>query len=329
LYGLFAHKAFQLLNPQGVLAYVTPTGFLGGEYFKKLRSFIRNHGTPIEVDFVSARKGIFDDVLQETMLLTIKEGITSSKVAVAVNEIIAKSHKQYESVEIGIFHLPKDNNTPPWIFPRNKMASGIIHTLNTFTSCLKDWGFEVSTGPLVWNRHKGQLYSTPSNNCFPLIWAESITPEGNFQWKADKRNHTLYCKIESSKQQWLKTKVKCLLMQRTTAKEQGRRLNTALLDERLIEKHGAVVIENHVNIIKPINKAAKVSLELLHLFLNSKAADSAFRCISGSVAVSAYELETMPLPTLEKMIKLDALLKNGVDNSLMELEFLKLYNLNA
>jgi adenine-specific DNA-methyltransferase len=39
-----------------------------------------------------------------------------------------------------------------------------------------------------------------------------------------------------------------------------------------------------------------VTPEVLAAFLNSSIADQAFRCLSGSVAVSAYELEALPLP---------------------------------
>ncbi|MBZ3921990.1 hypothetical protein Xtri_20030 [Xanthomonas campestris pv. trichodesmae] len=48
-----------------------------------------------------------------------------------------------------------------------------------------------------------------------------------------------------------------------------------------------------------------MSPALLAAFLNSEAADRAFRCLSGSVAVSAYELENLPLPTasdLKRMV---------------------------
>ena len=45
--------------------------------------------------------------------------------------------------------------------------------------------------------------------------------------------------------------------------------------------------------------------------LNSAVVDRIFRCISGSVAVSAFELAALPLPAPEIMLKLDALLERG------------------
>ena len=45
--------------------------------------------------------------------------------------------------------------------------------------------------------------------------------------------------------------------------------------------------------------------------LNSDAADAAFRCINGSVAVSAFELEAMPVPPPAVMLQVAELLARG------------------
>ncbi len=159
-----------------------------------------------------------------------------------------------------------------------------------------------------------------------MIWAESITADGKFLWKADKKNHTLYFNYKEG-DDWLLTKYPCILLQRTTAKEQQRRLIASILPKQLINKYGAVVIENHINIIKPINENPVVSLKLLQLFLNCPAADIAFRCISGSVAVSAFELETMPLPSPEALGNIQKLIDVGTKKEIIEEAFLKLYKL--
>jgi adenine-specific DNA-methyltransferase len=54
-----------------------------------------------------------------------------------------------------------------------------------------------------------------------------------------------------------------------------------------------------------------VDTRTLAAFLNSSAADRAFRCISGTVAVSAYELETMPLPPADALAHLAALTRRS------------------
>ena len=100
-----------------------------------------------------------------------------------------------------------------------------------------------------------------------------------------------------------------MLLQRTTAKEQTRRLIAAALPAPFLDAHRAVVIENHLNMLRPIVEEPAVSPEVLAAFLNSAAADRAFRCVSGSVAVSAYELEALPLPSPDDMDELRRLVR--------------------
>jgi adenine-specific DNA-methyltransferase len=116
-----------------------------------------------------------------------------------------------------------------------------------------------------------------------------------------------------------------VLVQRTTAKEQTRRLIAAALPADLVFRHGAVVIENHLNMVRPITKKPPVSTEVLAAFLNSEAADQAFRCVSGSVAVSAYELEALPLPAPEAMESLAHLVHTGASRDRIERACAQLY----
>ena len=66
LYGVFTDLALRLTCTGGVIAYVTPTSLLSGEYFKALRGLLGREAPPDSMDFVALRKGVFADVLQET-----------------------------------------------------------------------------------------------------------------------------------------------------------------------------------------------------------------------------------------------------------------------
>ena len=175
---------------------------------------------------------------------------------------------------------------------------------------LEDLGYHVSTGPLVWNRHKTQMKQTvKGENVYPLVWAESIA-SGKFVFSAKKKNHAPAIEIFDH-QPHLLTKTSCVLVQRTTSKEQARRLVCAVLPADFLDKNGnAVVIENHVNTVYPTNSVSGITPETIAVLLNSNLADAAFRCISGSVAVSAYELNALPLPSLQQMRQLQTLIQN-------------------
>lgn len=170
----------------------------------------------------------------------------------------------------------------------------------------------------------GQLRRHNGNGSHPLIWAEAVTSDGRFVFRAEKRNHEPYFEPIAG-DEWLITRTPCVLLQRTTAKEQSRRLIAALLPEAFLEEHGAVVIENHLNMLRPLVKKPAVSPMVLSAFLNSGAADRAFRCVSGSVAVSAYELRSLPLPSPESLMPVAELVRGGASKERIEFAFDQLF----
>jgi adenine-specific DNA-methyltransferase len=116
-----------------------------------------------------------------------------------------------------------------------------------------------------------------------------------------------------------------VLVQRTTAKEQRRRLLAAELPARFIRRFGAVSVENHLNMVRPVVEAPAVPLRVIAALLNSELVDAAFRCISGSVAVSATELESLPLPSPDAARSLDELLEGGASQETFERRLRELY----
>ena len=117
-----------------------------------------------------------------------------------------------------------------------------------------------------------------------------------------------------------------MLLQRTTAKEQSRRLISAVLPGDFITKHGGVVVENHINMLRPIVDSPVVSADVLSAFINSDAADRAFRCVSGSVAVSAYELESLPLPDPARLGELVDLVMTNAGNEAIDTACARLFS---
>ncbi|WP_259645446.1 HsdM family class I SAM-dependent methyltransferase [Pseudomonas caricapapayae] len=313
LYGLFTDFALRHTKLGGVIAYVTPTSFLAGVYFKNLRALLGHSAPPLSIDFVTVRKGMFDDVLQETALATYRRGADGTPVVVSE---IAPTKDGLAVQQTGVIEFPADPSLP-WLLPRTAEQGSLVECLTHMPHRLADWGYGVSTGPLVWNRHKSQLAHRTSSKRLPLIWAEAITADGRFVFRADKRNHAPYFELKAG-DGWLVTTKPCVLLQRTTAKEQSRRLIAAALPAEFLEEHGGVVIENHINMIRPITEMPQVSAQVLGAFINSAAADRAFRCVSGSVAVSAYELESLPLPAPENLGELTRLVEAGADRLSIE-----------
>ena len=321
LYGLFTHLALHYARHGGTIALLTPTSFLSGEYFKNLRALLGKEAPPATLGFVAERKGVFDSVLQETLLATYRRAAQPGPAS--VHEIVPVNGDRASIRDAGQYVLPSDP-AQPWILPRSRTQAPLVAVISELRHRLEDWGYTVSTGPLVWNRYKRQLLDRPGKDRFPLIWAEAVTPDGKFIWRADKKNHTLYFEIRDG-DDWLVSVEHCVLLQRTTAKEQGRRLIAAELPTDFIRKHGAVVVENHLNMLRPRIARPPVSAQVLAAFLNCGAADRAFRCLNGSVAVSAYELEALPLPAPEDLQPLAALCHTNAGRMRIEAECSRLF----
>lgn len=323
LYGLFTDLALRLAKRGGVISYLTPTSFLGGQYFMALRNLLTTETCPVAFDFVADRDGVFDDVLQETLLTSFK--VTAEGQPARVSLVVPKGLNAAKIEKIGDVSVQPGG--APWLLPRTPRDASFLAQIHQMPTRLADLGFAVSTGQLVWNRHKDQLRQVHEKGALPLVWAESITPEG-FAFSAARRGHVPFILVKKE-QPHLITKTECVLVQRTTSKEQDRRLLAAILPASFLKEHGGAVIENHLNMVYPNRKATAVSPATISVLLNSKAVDRAFRCISGSVAVSAYELNSIPLPSPEQLVELEKLIKRRASKATLESAVDRFYGVTA
>jgi adenine-specific DNA-methyltransferase len=307
LYGLFTDAGLHYAGSHGVVAYVMPTSMLSGLYFQSLRALLAKEAPPHELTFVTARSGVFDDALQETMLATYCKGRPAESGT--VHFLTMDDKGQANLTDAGHFLLPSVQ-TAPWILPRTADRADLAARLPAMKFRLSNYGYTVSTGPLVWNRHKPQFRVRPEPGCVPVVWAEAVTSDGRFICRADKRGHAPWFMPENDKDNWLIVRQACVLLQRTTAKEQDRRLIAAEMPADFVASHrGGVTVENHLNMVRSRAERPAVPPGVVATVLNSRAADAAFRCISGSVAVSAFELEALPLPAPATMRKIATLLE--------------------
>ena len=320
LYGVFTDIAVRWTKKGGTIAYLTPTSFLSGHYYSALRELMAKEAPPAAIDFVHARRGVFEDVLQETLLAAYRRGAKPGRAQVHYVEVT--SEREARLIRNGTIGLPSPASQP-WLAPREPRHSALIAKAEAMPARLADWGYSVSTGPLVWNRYKDQMRQRSARGVHPLIWAEAVSADGRFAFRAEKRNHAPYFKIERG-DAWLLVEEACVLVQRTTSKEQARRLIAAELPADFIAQHGGVVVENHLNMVRPVARPA-VSPATVAAVLNSRIVDQLFRCINGSVAVSAFEMEALPLPSPAAMRQVEALVGRGACSAEIEDELARLY----
>ena len=308
LYGLFLDAALRWRSTTGLIAYITPTSFLGGRYFHKLRQLLVNESRPLVIDIFADRTGVFESVQQETCLAVFGSPEETRETSV--------HHLQMHGSELiahpsGCFDVAGGEDTGgPWLLPRSRNQVSLVKHSSKAKTRLEDLGYKASTGPLVWNRHKDELRAAPGESTLPLIWAEAVRPSG-FDFTYQNRSHAAYFLLGDG-QEHLVEKKPAALVQRTTAKEQRRRLVACAIPVDFFQRWGGVVVENHVNVLRSVDECV-VSPEALAAVLNTKVMDELFRCLSGTVAVSASELHALPLPDVSVFHEIEALLnkENG------------------
>lgn len=305
LYGLFTDLAIHLAQPGGWIAWLTPTSWLAGDYFRNLRSTIAEFAPPVSLDLVDSRDGVFEDVLQEVVLSVFGRGQAAGPFR--CGSVTLMPDGSVGAADLGSVSLPACPGSP-WQAPRDADQAELVCNLAVMPARLKDWGWRVSTGPLVWNRHRDRLHAGPGahgNDRVPVIWAEAVTPDCRLALEVTKARHLdkAYYQarpgLDGPASDSNVVSVPCVLVQRTTAREQHRRIIAAELPASALP----AAVENHLNMVKPIGRNPAVPAGVVAAFLASGIADRVLRCISGSVAVSAAELESLPLPTAAAIIK--------------------------
>jgi len=288
LYGLFIGACLEQLDDSGVLAALVPTSLASGLYFSKLRDAIASEAPLRDITFVAERGGIFSGVLQETCLAIFSRK-RSRRTSIAI------SNGQVSQVA----RVESPRGSGPWLLPRHADDAPIAAAAAKMRHTLASVGWKASTGPLVWNRRKADIHQRPANGRVTILWAVDIDG-GQLHHDAARRDLRYLQLRDHADRAVMVLDQPAILVQRTTSPEQSRRLVAVDLTPQAVEDWGgALVVENHVNVLKPTMATPLVSRVTLSRVLGTKTMDRVLRCLTGSVAVSAYELASLPFPSAD------------------------------
>jgi adenine-specific DNA-methyltransferase len=233
-------------------------------------------------------------VLQETCLAVFHKGGHDSKVVCSAQSV----NGRISSTVLGRIAIDPVAADRPWVLPRLRGDRDLIGVAATRRRRLRDFGWRASTGPLVWNRHKRQIGREPDRDSVPIIWAADL--ETGYIRRSSARDHRRWIRLRP-KDEFMQLSEPAILVQRTTAPEQPRRLVAAALTAKALIRDwgGVAVVENHVNVLRCASSDSPLTAKLLAALLNTPTYDRLFRCMTGTVAVSAYELEALAFPDPE------------------------------
>ncbi|MCB2256673.1 SAM-dependent methyltransferase [Pseudomonas chlororaphis] len=300
LYCLFITLCVRLLRDGGRAAIVTPTSFLSGQYFSRLRKFLVRNTDVEHIGMVSDRQGVFIDVEQETALTVLRRRIEEDRTYARASVSVVSGTGQYKSV--GECMLP--NAGTVWPIPRSTEDVALVRTVCSSKFRLSDYGYRVRIGAYVWNRDKRPKFKSfqdarraRARTAIPLLWSRDISTRGVVRLEdisicnGEHRFVDLGSKTRSSV-----VTSPCVVLQRVTSNEQPRRLVAASVSQEIFETYGGFVGENHVVIIEQVIENPAFPPVRLAELLSTRAVDRYFRCISGATNVSAFELNQLALP---------------------------------
>ena len=260
IFSLFIKIGLEALKDEGYLAYVVPPSMNNGAYFSKLREYIIKNSSLEYLHIIDGADN-FHLANQKVMLIILKK--TNSK----------KSSK----------NIFKKNGIT--IFTEDKK---FLNKAYKNTVSLKDIGYEVKTGSIIWNEHKEKL-TNDKNNSTLLIWASNIN------------NGKIIIGYTKGKPQYIKNisndliiKSRVVVVNRITGSSKDINIKAAIVNEK------EFVCENHVNVIYMSKNAnCNYSLEDIFKALQDKTNIKVMRLISGNTQISKTELERL-LPIIKK-----------------------------
>jgi len=309
-YGLFLHAGLEMLQPGGVLGYIIPRSMLSGLYFKNLRRFIEQQAVLREVTLIAERKKVFENVLQGTMVLILqRQSVPTHPLKTAITRSVADMEtRQMPSARVSqeqvVRHL---NDASVWFVADTRRTYDILDKILSRHPLLSSptVSCPARTGPIVWNRVKPLLCSSPEADALPLVWATDVGRFA-FSFGSAGENRPSYLKV-TARTHRLMNRGLCLLAQRVTADEQPHRLVACIPDHFCAEHAAGYFVENHLNVIQPGPGAPPIDLYYLLGLLCSDVMEFFFRAMNGNTQVSATELNLMPIPRCDREPQIGAL----------------------
>ena len=307
LYFLFMAMGAHLLKENGEFIYIVPRSFSSGLYFTAFRNYFLNTMRITNLHLFVSRDSIGggnDNVLQETVILRAVKSQKSCdyiKITESVGEDCANPINQiYADYNTCV----KGDDNCFLFFPSCKEDVIVLDFVNQWPANLGKLGYKMKTGIVVDFRETEWLRAEHGGKTIPLLWAYNFNKH-RIQFPVEVNGKPQYL-INMPETKRLQMHIgNYVLLKRFSSKEEKRRVQCALLFESDFPTYTNISTENHLNYISKINgKMSKEEMYGLFVILNSSHFDRFFRILSGSTQVNANEINSIPFPAFEDIVRL-------------------------
>ena len=192
---LFIKKSFDIISDDGIIAYLLPSSILTSPTYKAIRKIIyEQYNIEFLIEDIS-----FKDVAIQVSILVIRKTKNNGNYLFLNNDnyFIMENYKKFDS-----------------------------------SKTIKDFGFDVSIGEVVWNQKKELLSSDKNDNM--LVYSTNITENGIKIGVGSNDGKKQYIKNHSVKYK------DCIIFPRTVSKK---------IKYILIKENKNMIFENHVLVL--------------------------------------------------------------------------------
>jgi len=155
----------QITKQGGLVGLLTPTSFLSGQSFSKLRTKLLTHGDTLHVDVLNDRNAMFIDVEQETAITVLRTSSCSKLVDSRTRVSVLKPDGEFEDVGESCCQT-----LGALAIPRAPDDAGLLQLAESAGFTLSDYGYVARVGHLVAYRDERQRFARgPPPN--PADWS--------------------------------------------------------------------------------------------------------------------------------------------------------------
>lgn len=259
LYCWFIYRCIQMLNDEGILAFILPNSIMNSSYYNELRKYVVQHCSIvsiIEFDTVGTK---FQETDQSTIGLVLQKTVnSSSKYIVNYGDRI--------------------------VFSPNY---GYLNNMTQYPT-LDHIGFKVKTGSIVWNQVKDDLSSEKNDDNDVLIYTSNIKDKIYVPFPNGESN--------KKKQYVTSTKDKVSAPVILISRGYGNSVykpNALLITQDDEVFDDGFYVENHINVIYPINDEGREKINKVFQYILSQDCMEFISKYTGNGALSKTEIETI------------------------------------
>jgi len=306
LYFLFMAMGIQLLKDGGECIYIVPRSFTSGLYFTAFRNRFLHTTQITNLHLFTSREsvgGVKDSVLQETIILRAIKGDSPSRVIEITESSDESCHIENRYTVAYDTCIKKDKNSFLFL-PTSEEDAQILDFVNQWPASLPELGYRMKTGIVVDFRESSWMRTDESGSVIPLLWAYNFH-NNRIRFPIEVNGKPQYLYNSSQTDRLKMKKADYILIKRFTSKEENKRLQCALLFEEDFSSYDAISTENHLNFITKLNgRTNREEIFGLFVVLNSNYMDRYFRILNGSTQVNANEINAIPFPAHNDLVRM-------------------------